>query len=96
MGKRDAQVPWKDEMDPTVRTDHVGHHGAGQFDVVVYRLHAVERIRRRERYKDLCRRTQVKCTIAAQSFDSLVPALLAGQFDAIIDNVANRAETTTR
>ena len=35
-------------------------------------------------YQDLCRRMQVKCTIAAQSFDSLIPALAAGKFDAII------------
>jgi octopine/nopaline transport system substrate-binding protein len=39
-------------------------------------------------YKDLCRRMQVKCTIAAQSFDSIIPALLAGKYDAIIDDVA--------
>jgi len=37
---------------------------------------------------DLCRRMQVKCTIAAQSFDSMIPALNAGKFDAIIDDVA--------
>ncbi len=35
-------------------------------------------------YQDLCRRMQAKCTIAAQSFDSLIPSLTAGKFDAII------------
>ncbi|SEF15110.1 amino acid ABC transporter substrate-binding protein, PAAT family [Rhizobiales bacterium GAS191] len=38
--------------------------------------------------RDLCRRMQVKCTIAAQAFDSLIPALNAGKFDAIIDDLA--------
>jgi octopine/nopaline transport system substrate-binding protein len=37
---------------------------------------------------DLCRRMQVKCTITPQSFDSMIPALNAGKFDAIIDDVA--------
>ncbi|MCP3461049.1 transporter substrate-binding domain-containing protein [Bradyrhizobium sp. CCGUVB23] len=41
---------------------------------------------------DLCRRMQVKCTITAQSFDSLIPALNAGKFDAIIDDVAITAK----
>ena len=38
--------------------------------------------------KDLCARMNVKCTIIAQSFDSLIPALNAGKFDAIIDDLA--------
>jgi octopine/nopaline transport system substrate-binding protein len=36
---------------------------------------------------DLCRRMQVKCTITAQAFDSMIPALNAGKFDALIDAV---------
>ncbi|SDR47731.1 amino acid ABC transporter substrate-binding protein, PAAT family [Rhizobiales bacterium GAS191] len=35
-------------------------------------------------YKDLCRRMKVECTIEAQSFDGMIPALNAGKFDAII------------
>ncbi len=38
--------------------------------------------------KDLCARMKVKCTITPQSFDSLIPALNAGKFDAIIDDLA--------
>ncbi|TKI06956.1 transporter substrate-binding domain-containing protein [Martelella alba] len=37
---------------------------------------------------DLCKRMGVTCTITAQSFDSMIPALNAGKFDAIIDDVA--------
>jgi len=36
---------------------------------------------------DLCRRMQVKCTITAQAFNSMIPALNAGKFDAIMDDV---------
>nr|WP_092495170.1 transporter substrate-binding domain-containing protein [Faunimonas pinastri] len=35
-------------------------------------------------YKDLCARMKVECTMTAQPFDSLIPALNAGKFDAII------------
>lgn len=37
--------------------------------------------------KDLCAKMQVKCTMSAQSFDSMIPALNAGKYDAIIDNM---------
>jgi octopine/nopaline transport system substrate-binding protein len=37
---------------------------------------------------NLCDRMGVKCTITAQSFDSMIPALNAGKYDAIIDDVA--------
>ena len=37
---------------------------------------------------NLCDRMQVKCTISAQSFDSMIPALNAGKYDAIIDDLA--------
>ena len=36
---------------------------------------------------DLCRRMRVKCTISAQSFNSMIPALQAGKFDAIMDEM---------
>lgn len=35
-------------------------------------------------YQDLCKRMKVTCTIAAQPFDGMIPALNAGKFDAII------------
>src|SRR5689334_21982313 len=37
-----------------------------------------------ELYKDLCRRASLTCTIQAQAIDSIIPALNAGKFDAII------------
>ena len=37
---------------------------------------------------DLCRRMAVKCTITAQGFDGMIPALNAGKFDAIVDDLA--------
>jgi len=37
-----------------------------------------------ELYKDLCKRMKVECTIEAQSFDGIIPALNAGKFDAIM------------
>ncbi|CAN7691311.1 transporter substrate-binding domain-containing protein [Mesorhizobium sp. LjRoot246] len=37
---------------------------------------------------DLCTRMKVKCTITAESFDSMIPALNAGKYDALIDDVA--------
>jgi octopine/nopaline transport system substrate-binding protein len=37
---------------------------------------------------NLCDRMHVKCTISAQSFDSMIPALIAGKYDAIIDDLA--------
>ncbi|PTB16943.1 ABC transporter substrate-binding protein [Trinickia symbiotica] len=38
--------------------------------------------------RNLCDRMHVKCTITAQSFDSMIPALNAGKYDAIIDDLA--------
>jgi len=38
--------------------------------------------------KNLCDRMKVKCTITAQAFDSMIPALNAGKYDAIIDDLA--------
>ncbi|CAJ0998545.1 Octopine-binding periplasmic protein [Sodalis praecaptivus] len=38
--------------------------------------------------KDLCKRMGVKCTLTSQAFDSMIPALNAGKFDAILDDVA--------
>lgn len=35
-------------------------------------------------YKDLCARAKLDCTIEAQAFDGMIPALNAGKFDAII------------
>lgn len=35
-------------------------------------------------YKDLCARAKLDCTIEAQAFDGIIPALNAGKFDAII------------
>lgn len=35
-------------------------------------------------YKDLCKRANLDCSIEAQSFDGLIPALNAGKFDAIM------------
>jgi octopine/nopaline transport system substrate-binding protein len=37
---------------------------------------------------NLCDRMKVKCTIATQSFDGMIPALTAGKYDAIVDDVA--------
>jgi octopine/nopaline transport system substrate-binding protein len=41
---------------------------------------------------DLCGRMKVKCTISAQSFDSMIPALNAGKYDAIMDDLAITAK----
>ncbi|WP_265975283.1 transporter substrate-binding domain-containing protein [Brucella intermedia] len=35
-------------------------------------------------YKNLCGRMKVECTMVAQPFDSIIPALNAGKFDAIM------------
>jgi len=35
-------------------------------------------------YKDLCVRAKLDCTIEAQAFDGMIPALNAGKFDAIM------------
>ena len=35
-------------------------------------------------YKDLCARMKVECTMVAQPFDGIIPALNAGKFDAIM------------
>lgn len=35
-------------------------------------------------YKDLCTRMKVECTLVAQPFDGIIPALNAGKFDAIM------------
>lgn len=37
-----------------------------------------------ELYKDLCKRANLECTIEAQAFDGMIPALNAGKFDAIM------------
>ena len=37
-----------------------------------------------ELYQDLCARAKLECTIEAQAFDGIIPALNAGKFDAII------------
>ena len=37
---------------------------------------------------NLCDRMKVKCTISAQSFDGMIPALAEGKFDAIVDDLA--------
>src|SRR5690349_14472757 len=37
-----------------------------------------------ELYKDLCKRAKLDCSIEAQAFDGMIPALNAGKFDAII------------
>src|SRR5256885_7450224 len=37
-----------------------------------------------ELYKDLCARAKLQCTLEAQAFDGMIPALNAGKFDAII------------
>src|SRR3712207_1014198 len=37
-----------------------------------------------ELQRDLCRRMKVECTLEAQSFDGIIPALNAGKFDAIM------------
>ena len=41
---------------------------------------------------DLCRRMQVHCTMTAQPFDTLIPALNAGKFDAIIAGMSATAK----
>jgi octopine/nopaline transport system substrate-binding protein len=37
---------------------------------------------------NLCDRMNVKCTIATQSFDGMIPALNSGKYDAIVDDLA--------
>lgn len=37
--------------------------------------------------KNLCDRMKVSCTFTAQSFDGMIPALNAGKFDAIVDDL---------
>ena len=37
-----------------------------------------------ELYKDLCARAKLECTMQAQAFDGMIPALNAGKFDAIM------------
>lgn len=37
---------------------------------------------------DLCRRMQIQCTWIAQDWDSMIPALNAGKFDAIMDGMS--------
>uniref|UniRef100_UPI003101590A transporter substrate-binding domain-containing protein n=1 Tax=Neorhizobium sp. EC2-8 TaxID=3129230 RepID=UPI003101590A len=34
--------------------------------------------------KNLCERMKIKCTFVAQAFDGIIPALIAGKFDAIM------------
>jgi octopine/nopaline transport system substrate-binding protein len=45
-----------------------------------------------ELYKDLCARMKVECTIEAQSFDGIIPALNAGKFDAIMAGMSATAK----
>jgi octopine/nopaline transport system substrate-binding protein len=45
-----------------------------------------------ELYKDLCSRMKVECTIEAQSFDGIIPALNAGKFDAIMAGMSATAK----
>jgi len=45
-----------------------------------------------ELYKDLCSRMKVECTIEAQSFDGIIPALNAGKFDAIVAGMSATAK----
>ena len=42
--------------------------------------------------QDLCKRMQVKCTMQAQAFDSLIPSLNAGKFDAIMAGMSATAK----
>jgi octopine/nopaline transport system substrate-binding protein len=43
-------------------------------------------------YKDLCQRMGVTCTMQAQAFDGIIPALNAGKFDAIIAGMSATAK----
>jgi octopine/nopaline transport system substrate-binding protein len=43
-------------------------------------------------YKDLCRRMSVTCTMEAQAFDGMIPALNAGKFDAIMAGMSATAK----
>ncbi|MBZ6078059.1 transporter substrate-binding domain-containing protein [Microvirga puerhi] len=43
-------------------------------------------------YKDLCKRMKVECSIEAQSFDGIIPALNAGKFDAIMAGMSATAK----
>ena len=45
-----------------------------------------------ELYQDLCKRMKVECTIEAQSFDGIIPALNAGKFDAIMAGMSATAK----
>ncbi|WP_445501360.1 transporter substrate-binding domain-containing protein [Microvirga sp. G4-2] len=45
-----------------------------------------------ELYQDLCKRMKVECTIEAQSFDGMIPALNAGKFDAIMAGMSATAK----
>jgi octopine/nopaline transport system substrate-binding protein len=45
-----------------------------------------------ELQKDLCKRMKVECTIEAQSFDGIIPALNAGKFDAIMAGMSATAK----
>ena len=45
-----------------------------------------------ELYKDLCKRMKVECTLEAQSFDGMIPALNAGKFDAIMAGMSATAK----
>ncbi|MET0527956.1 MAG: transporter substrate-binding domain-containing protein [Microvirga sp.] len=45
-----------------------------------------------ELYKDLCQRMKVECTLEAQSFDGMIPALNAGKFDAIMAGMSATAK----
>ena len=45
-----------------------------------------------ELYKDLCARAKLQCTLEAQAFDGMIPALNAGKFDAIIAGMSATAK----
>ncbi len=42
--------------------------------------------------QDLCKRMEVKCTIVKQSWDGVIPALLAGKYDAIMSGMSDTAK----
>jgi octopine/nopaline transport system substrate-binding protein len=45
-----------------------------------------------ELYKDLCARAKLECSMQAQAFDGMIPALNAGKFDAIMAGMSATAK----